>query len=68
MSTVSVNGTELYVQDVGPRDATALVFCHSLFFTADMFAAQVERFAKDYRSCLYLVVVLFLFLSWWWWW
>ena len=50
---VPVNGTELYVQDVGPRDAPALVFCHSLFFNADMFAAQVERFSGSYRVVTY---------------
>lgn len=53
MTMVSVNGTELYVQDVGPRDAPALVFCHSLFFNADMFAAQVERFSAEYRVVTY---------------
>jgi 3-oxoadipate enol-lactonase len=53
MSMVRVNGTELYVQDVGPRDAPALVFCHSLFFNADMFASQVQRFADEYRVVTY---------------
>lgn len=53
MPMVAVNGTELYVQDVGSRDAIALVFCHSLFFNADMFTAQVERFAEHYRVVTY---------------
>ncbi len=53
MTMIAVNGTELYVEDVGPRDAPALVFCHSLFFNADMFAAQVERFSGDYRVVTY---------------
>lgn len=53
MSMVEVNGTELYVTESGPRDATALVFSHSLFFNADMFAAQVEHFSPDYRVVCY---------------
>jgi 3-oxoadipate enol-lactonase len=53
MAMLSVNGTELYVQDVGPRDAPALLLCHSLFFTADMFAAQVQRFSGEYRVVTY---------------
>ena len=53
MTLVPVNGTELHVQDVGPRDAPALLFCHSLFFDADMFAAQVERFSGDHRVVTY---------------
>ncbi len=53
MAMIAVNGTELYVQDVGPRDAPALLLCHSLFFNADMFAAQVERFSGEYRVVSY---------------
>lgn len=53
VAMIAVNGTELHVQDVGPRDAPALLFCHSLFFDADMFAAQVERFSGEYRVVSY---------------
>jgi 3-oxoadipate enol-lactonase len=53
MARVAVNGTELHVQDVGPRGAPAVVLAHSLFFTADMFAAQVERFSRDDRVVAY---------------
>lgn len=53
MPTLSVNGTTLAYDDVGPRDATALVFSHSLFFDRTMFRHQVERFSREYRVITY---------------
>ncbi|MBQ0985987.1 alpha/beta fold hydrolase [Streptomyces sp. F63] len=53
MPTLSVNGTTLAYEDVGPRDGIALVFSHSLFFNRTMFRHQVERFSKDYRVITY---------------
>ncbi|WP_409300404.1 alpha/beta fold hydrolase [Peribacillus sp. SCS-155] len=53
MPFIDVNGTTLYYQDSGPKDAPALVFSHSLFFNSRMFHKQVERFAGEYRVICY---------------
>jgi 3-oxoadipate enol-lactonase len=53
MSFIEVNGTQLYYEDNGPKDAPALVFSHSLFFTSRMFYNQVKRFAGEYRVICY---------------
>ena len=53
MPEVAVNGTQLYYEEYGPRDGTALVFSHSLFFDHTMFRHQVERFSSEYRVVVY---------------
>lgn len=53
MPNIEVNGTSLYYTDDGPRDAPTVVFGHSLFFDADMFAAQVSELAADHRVVTY---------------
>lgn len=53
MPQLQVNGTELFYEDAGPRDAPALVLSHSLFFTSQMFAHQAKRFAGEYRVVRY---------------
>ncbi|MCX7171991.1 MAG: alpha/beta hydrolase [Proteobacteria bacterium] len=53
MPKIQVNGTELFYQDEGPRDAPAIVFSHSLFFNADMFHRQAAHFGKAYRVVRY---------------
>ena len=53
MPTIAVNGTEIFYIDEGPRDAPAIVCSASMFFDADMFAAQAEAFAGAYRVIRY---------------
>jgi len=53
MPVVNVNGTTLYYEDHGPKEAPAIVFSHSLFFTTKMFQHQVEEFSKSYRVICY---------------
>jgi 3-oxoadipate enol-lactonase len=53
MPTLEVNGTTLHYSDDGPRDAPAVIFGHSLFFDADMFAAQVAELSSDHRVVTY---------------
>lgn len=53
MPEVSVNGTQLYYEEYGPQDGTALIFSHSLFFDHTMFHHQVERFSSEYRVVVY---------------
>jgi 3-oxoadipate enol-lactonase len=53
MPLAIINGTEMFYEDRGPRDAPAIVFSHSLFFDHRMFEAQLEHFAKTYRVVAY---------------
>ena len=53
MAIIDANGTELYVEDDGPRDRPAIVCSHSLFLSGDMWAQQVEAFAGRYRMVRY---------------
>ncbi len=53
MPTIDVNGTTLFHTDDGPRDGPAVVFGHSLFFDADMFAGQVAELSTDHRVVTY---------------
>jgi 3-oxoadipate enol-lactonase len=53
MPKINVNGTELYYEDEGPRDAPAIVFSHSLFFNSHMFYKQAAHFSDKYRVIRY---------------
>src|SRR4051812_35539449 len=53
MPVVDIPGGQLHYEADGPRDAPALVLSHSLFFSSEMFAAQAERFAGEYRVVRY---------------
>jgi 3-oxoadipate enol-lactonase len=53
MPKIQVNGTELYYEDEGPRDAPAIVFSHSLFFNSHMFYKQAAHFSQKYRVIRY---------------
>jgi 3-oxoadipate enol-lactonase len=53
MPTIDVNGTTLFYDDHGPKDAPVLVLSHSLFFDQKMFGHQVEHLAKDIRIVRY---------------
>lgn len=53
MPAIQVNGVEIAYQDVGPRDAPAILLSHSLFFDHRMFAHQIEHFSKSYRVVAY---------------
>ena len=53
MPKLTANGTELFYLDEGPAGAPALVFSPSMFFDADMFAAQAEAFCDRYRVIRY---------------
>ncbi|WP_113698571.1 alpha/beta fold hydrolase [Nonomuraea lactucae] len=53
MPTIDVNGTTLYYEDDGPRDAPALVMSPSMFFDTRMFQAQADHFNDRYRVIRY---------------
>lgn len=53
MPTIDVNGTTLYYEDDGPRDAPALLMSPSMFFDTRMFQAQADQFADRYRVVRY---------------
>ncbi|MET1133051.1 MAG: alpha/beta hydrolase [Aeromicrobium sp.] len=53
MPTIDVNGTTLYYEDDGPRDAPVLLMSASMFFDARMFQAQADQFADRYRVVRY---------------
>ncbi|WP_174733303.1 alpha/beta fold hydrolase [Mesobacillus harenae] len=53
MPTIEVNGTQIYYEDYGPKDAPAIVFSHSLFFTSRMFFNQIKHFAGEFRVICY---------------
>lgn len=53
MSSIAVNGTTLHYELCGPEGAPAVVFGHSLFFDADMFAGQVADLSADHRVLVY---------------
>ncbi len=52
MSTLHVNGTELYYEEHGSGPET-IVFSHGLLMSGDMFSAQVEALAGRYRCICY---------------
>ncbi|WP_367104210.1 alpha/beta fold hydrolase [uncultured Psychrobacter sp.] len=53
MPNINVNGTTLFYEDQGPKDAPVLMLSHSLFFDHKMFAHQVEQLSKDIRIIRY---------------
>ncbi len=53
MPTIEVNGTTLAYTDTGPRDGTALLLSHSLFFHRGMFAPLVAQLGGDVRVVSY---------------
>lgn len=53
MHEIMINGMRLAYTDDGPRDAPALVFSHSLFFSSRMFHHQVAYFSDRYRVICY---------------
>ncbi len=53
MPNINVNGTTLFYDDQGPKDAPVLVMCHSLFFDQKMFAHQIKHFSKTIRVISY---------------
>ena len=53
MPTVNVNGTTLFYDEQGPKDAPTLVLSHSLFFDREMFAHQIEELSKHIRVVTY---------------
>ncbi|AGH42900.1 alpha/beta hydrolase [Paraglaciecola psychrophila 170] len=44
MPKIDVNGTTIFYQDQGPKDAPVLVLSHSLFFDQQMFEHQAKTF------------------------
>lgn len=53
MPNINVNGTTLFYEDHGPKNAPVLVLSHSLFFDQKMFDYQKEQLAKDMRIISY---------------
>jgi pimeloyl-ACP methyl ester carboxylesterase len=52
MPLVSVNGTELHVEEAGAGPET-IVFSHGLLWSGAMFEAQIAHFAARYRCVAY---------------
>jgi 3-oxoadipate enol-lactonase len=50
---IMINGKRLAYTDDGQRDALALVFSHSPFFSSRMFHHQVAYFSDRYRVICY---------------
>jgi 3-oxoadipate enol-lactonase len=53
MPKIDVNGTTLFYQDQGPKNAPVLVMSHSLFFDQQMFIHQAEQFVNQFRIVRY---------------
>jgi 3-oxoadipate enol-lactonase len=53
MPNIKVNGTTLFYDDQGPKDAPVLVLSHSLFFNQKMFVHQQEHLSKSFRVISY---------------
>lgn len=53
MPKIDVNGTTLFYQDQGPKDAPVLVLSHSLFFDQNMFEHQAKHLTKNFRIVRY---------------
>ena len=53
MPNINVNGTTLFYNDEGPKDAPVLVLSHSLFFDHKMFTHQIEHLSKTIRVVSY---------------
>jgi 3-oxoadipate enol-lactonase len=53
MATIDVNGTTLAYDEAGRKDATAIVFSHSLFFDRHMFEYFLANFSSDYHVVAY---------------
>jgi 3-oxoadipate enol-lactonase len=53
MPKINVNGTTLFYQDQGPKNAPVLVLSHSLFFDQNMFEQQVKHLTKSIRIVRY---------------
>lgn len=53
MPTIDVNGTNIFYEDQGPKDAPTLVMSHSLFFDHRMFDHQAEELGKRFRIIRY---------------
>lgn len=48
-----VNGTEIYYEDRGPKDAPVLFFSHGLLFSTKLFAPQIEALSASFRCVAY---------------
>jgi 3-oxoadipate enol-lactonase len=53
MAMIDVNGTTLAYDEAGPKDATAIVFSHSLFFDRHMFDYYLANFSSNYHVVTY---------------
>lgn len=53
MPNITVNGTTLFYEDQGLKDAPVLVLSHSLFFDHKMFTHQVAHLSKNIRIISY---------------
>ena len=48
MGLMPINGTELWVEDTG-GSGPAVLFTHALFFSGEMYRAQIQRLRDSYR-------------------
>jgi 3-oxoadipate enol-lactonase len=53
MPMIDVNGTTLAYDEAGPKDATAIVFSHSLFFDRHMFDYYLANLSSNYHVVTY---------------
>ena len=51
MPSAEVNGQRIYYEDTG-GSGPPVIFSHGLFMDHEMFAPQVERFARSWRCAL----------------
>jgi pimeloyl-ACP methyl ester carboxylesterase len=50
---ISVNGTRLYYEDLGPRSSAVIVLIHGFPFSSEMWREQVELLKNNFRVVAY---------------
>jgi 3-oxoadipate enol-lactonase len=50
---MKLNGTEIYYEDHGPKDAAAIIFSPSLYMDTTIYEPMVEAFSDEYRVITY---------------
>lgn len=53
MPTVKLKGIDIYYEDYGPREATAVVFSTLLYMDSSVFEPMIGAFSEDYRVITY---------------
>ncbi len=53
MSRIKLNGTEIYYEDHGPKDAPAIIFSPLLYMDTSVYDPMVKAFSDEYRVITY---------------